>query len=326
MTFQDVTKIIGENRSFLILTHRNPDGDTLGSAFALAEAIVSTGRQAHVLNSDGFPQRYDFLYGSGLEGSCDMEAECVIAVDVADPALLGGGLERFCAPEAVDLCIDHHASNTLYARNTLLEADSPATALILYRLFDRAGITITGQMAACLYTGIATDTGCFKYENTTPDAHRAAARLIELGADYTDINRRMFDLKSRSRLLVEQLAMSRIEYAFGGRMSMIVVTRQMIRESGADESEFEGLAALPLNIEGVIIGITVKERQEGVYKLSVRTTDKLDACLFCRGFGGGGHIRAAGCEITGELCEVKERIRSAVKAALDQMEQPEQLP
>ncbi len=318
MTLWDVKRILDENQTFDILVHKNPDGDTLGSGFALCRVLRNMGKRANILTSDGFPPRYAFLY-DGYEEDADVgeNTDCVIAVDIADTVLMGRKLEKYTCDGAVDLCIDHHISNRMYAKQTLLDGSASATALILYRLFKETGIVIDRQTAVCLYTGIATDTGCFKYENTTPEAHIAAAELMGLGLDYADINRRMFDLRTKSRLAVEQLAMSKIEYDFGGRMSMIVVTKQMIDESGADEAEFDGLAALPLNIEGVDIGITVKQRDVDRYKLSVRTNDKLNASEFCKGFGGGGHIRAAGCEICGALEDVKSSIRAAVKELLE---------
>lgn len=186
----------------------------------------------------------------------------------------------------------------------------------MYKIFKASGRKISRQIARCLYTGIATDTGCFKYENTTPQAHIACAELMSYGIDFAYINRKMFDVKSKGRLMVEQSVTANMEYYCDGKCSMIVLTKELMEKSGVDAAEFEGLASIPLSVEGVKIGITVKQRHENVYKISVRSDDEIDASAFCREFGGGGHIRAAGCEITGSLEEVKDKLLKQAEKVL----------
>ncbi len=308
MDFKELERFLLCCEDAVILAHKNPDGDTLGSAFALCRALRKMGKRANVVCSDGFPERYDFLY-EGCEGDNTLiEPKCVIAVDIADVTLMGRNLECYQQEGAVDLCIDHHISNKHYAKQTYVDGSASATALVLYELFRFMNIDIDLQTARCLYTCFCTYRGCFKYENTTQKAHIAAAELIGMGVDFSVINRRMFDLKSRSRIMVEQIAISNIEFYFGGKLSMIVITKELMAKSGAEDSEFDGIAAIPISVEGVEMGITVRQRGSQTYKLSVRTTEKHDASEFCRNFGGGGHIRAAGCEISGELSDVRERI------------------
>ena len=307
MTFSEINKIFEDNDNFTILTHKSPDGDTLGCGFALCEFLRNMGKKANVLNSEGFPERYGFIYEGYKEQ--DFEEKYVIAVDIADTVLLGHNLEKYAAEGAIDLCIDHHISNKYYAKQTYVEDDASAAALILYKIFKSSGKPITKHIAEALYTGIATDTGCFKYQNTTPEAHRIAADIMEqYNIDYTNINRKMFDIKSKARMKVEQSIARHMEYYYDDRCSMIILTKETMKESGADESEFEGLASIPLSVEGVEIGITIKERHTDIYKISVRTTDAVDASAFCKNFGGGGHIRAAGCEIHAPLAEVRSML------------------
>lgn len=315
MTFEEIKQFFedGSCNDYVILSHKSPDGDTLGCAFALCRVLRQMGKGATILCHDGFPERYSFLYEGYEGGKTADEGSCrVVAVDIADTKLLGDSLSCYAEEGRIDLCIDHHISNKMFAKQTYVDATAPAAALILYELFEYMGAEIDRQTATCLYTGIATDTGCFKYENTNARAHIAAAKLLELGIDYANINRKMFDLKSRSRIAVEQAALANMEYDFDGRMSMMVITQELVEQSGADEAEFDGLAAIPLTVEGVDIGITVRQRGEALYKLSVRTTDRFDASAFCQSFGGGGHVRAAGCELRGSLNEVKQQIRDAV--------------
>ena len=316
MTFSEINRIFEDNDNFTRLTHKSPDGDTLGCGFALCEFLRNMGKNANVLNSEGFPDRYGFIYEGYTEQ--DFEEQYVISVDIADTVLLGHNLEKYAAEGAIDLCIDHHISNKYFAKQTYVEADASAAALILYKIFKASGRPITKHIAEALYTGIATDTGCFKYQNTTPEAHRIAADLIEqYNIDYTNINRKMFDIKSKARMRVEQSIARHMEYYYDDRCSMIILTKETMKESGADESEFEGLASIPLSVEGVEIGITIKERHTDIYKISVRTTDAVDASAFCKNFGGGGHIRAAGCEIHAPLAEVRSMLLMQVDKVLN---------
>ena len=311
MTFEEIGKYLEEHDCFTILTHRSPDGDTLGAGFALWNYLRDMGKRAVVKNSDGFPDRYGFMY-EGYEPE-EFAEQCVIAVDTADPELLGDGLSEYKQPGRVDLCIDHHITNKLYAKHSYVDGASSAASLILYQLFKALGRPISRQTAVCLYTGIATDTGCFKYENTTPEAHIAAAELIQYGFGYAIINRMMFDIKSKGRMAAEHFVQANMEFYCHDRCAVIALTTEIMEKCGVESAEFEGIASIPLSVEGVDIGITIKQRGDDVFKLSVRTTEKADASAFCRQFGGGGHIRAAGCEIKGTLDEVKAKVLAAAE-------------
>ena len=230
---------------------------------------------------------------------------------------LGSRLSDFAGGRKIDLCIDHHISNKMYAKQTYLDGEASAACLIIYEFLKFRNAEISNQVAKCLYTGIATDTGCFKYENTTPRAHLAAAELMTYDINFADINRHMFDVKSKGRLAVEQAVVSNMEYYFDGQCAIITLTRDLMDSCKVEESEFDGLASLPLQVEGVKIGITVKQRHEKVFKLSVRTTEDIDASAFCKEFNGGGHVRAAGCEINGDLETVKQQVINHVKNTLE---------
>ena len=310
MDFAEIGRFFEEHDCYSILTHKSPDGDTLGAGFALCAYLRSMGKKANVLNGEGFPTRYSFMY-EGYEPQ-DFEEKCVIAVDIADTKLLGSGLAQYAEPGKIDLCIDHHISNKYYAKESYVDGEASAACLILYELFKELGRPISDLIAKCLYTGIATDTGCFKYENTTPKAHIAASELIQYDIGFSIINREMFDIKSKGRIAAEKLVMDSMEFLCGDKCAVIVMTTEMMDSCGIEPAEFEGMASIPLSVEGIKIGITIKQRHENVYKLSVRTTEELDASAFCRQFGGGGHIRAAGCEIQGTLEEVKDKVAEAV--------------
>ena len=306
MDFSKIKSFLESCDNVTILTHKSPDGDTLGAGFALCRYLRLQGKKANVVNSDEFPERYAFLY-EGYEPMKFVE-KTVIAVDIADTKLLGHNLEEYEKEGKIDLCIDHHVSNKYYAKYTYVNASASAACQIMYELFRFMDAEIDRIIARCLYTGIATDTGCFKYENTTSAAHIAVSELMKYNIDYATINRKMFDVKSRARIKIEQAVTNDMEFLFDGRCAVMVITTQMMEESGIEPAEFEGLASIPLQVEGVEMGITVKQRHENVYKLSVRTTETIDASKFCQQFDGGGHIRAAGCELNGTLDEVKKII------------------
>ena len=310
MELQEILDFFLTKDNFTILTHKSPDGDTLGSGFALCFFLRGLGKHANVLNSDKLPERYGFLF-EGYKPQ-DFKEEYVVAVDIADPNLIGSNLPQYQQECVIDLCIDHHISNKNFAKKTYVDGKASAAAMIIYEILKLSGKPITDHIAKCLYTGISTDTGCFKYENTTPKTHIIAAELMAYDIDFANVNRLMFDVKSRGRMEVEQTVINQMKYYFEGRCSMIVLTKKLMAECGVDQSEFDGLASIPLSVEGVEIGITVKERHTDYYKISVRTTDKLNASEFCKQFGGGGHIRAAGCEIQGKLEEVEQKLLDGV--------------
>lgn len=310
---KECSALLKEYDNYLILTHRNPDGDTLGSAFALKRALATMGKKTMVRCIDEIHPKFSYLW-EGLDNT-DIEFDKIIAVDVADKKLLGEEFEKKYG-EKVWLCIDHHMSNREYAENLLLE-DRAAAAVVLYEVICELGVEITPEIANCIYTGLATDTGCFMFSNTTPTVHRIAAEVMEKGADYTLINRLMFETKTLSYLRLEQMAVSSIESHFDGKCAIMTITRKMFEESGSSSSECDGIAALPRKIEGVQVGVTIRERHDGSYKVSMRTVEPYDAAKICAIFGGGGHNRAAGCEFDCSLNEVKEKLLETIKAELE---------
>ena len=293
----------------LILTHQYPDGDTLGSGFALCRALRELGKTARVVCADPVPDKYGFMT-EGMGADPVFEPAFICAVDVADTRLLGDSL----APvgRKADLCIDHHGSNVQYARYLLLDAACSATAVLIDGVIRLLGVRLDRAMAECLYTGIATDTGCFKYSNTTPATHRLAAELMECGARADWINRVMFDIKSRARVELERLALDSMRFYYGDRCAIMIIDNEMMARSGAVENDMEGLAPIPRQIEGVWVGVTLRQKEDGGFKVSIRTGNHADASAICAVMGGGGHACAAGCAIHAPREEAVRRILDAV--------------
>ena len=280
--------------------HGSPDGDTVGCGTALCGALQQIGKLARTACPDPLPKKFGYMFRELKEQ--EFEPETIVAVDVADTKLLYGMRE---VGEKTQLCIDHHVSNTEYAE------------LMFELLSSMKEVRITSSIADSLYTGIATDSGCFKYSNTSPQTHVYAAELIKLGADIVPINYAMFDMKSQGRLKLEQLALSRIRYYVGGRIAVIDVTQSLIDSiEGIDSEDVGALSAIPRQIEGVDIGICIKEKTPGFYKVSLRSSENADVSAIAQQFGGGGHARAAGCAFETTLEDAEKKIVWACAKAL----------
>ncbi len=285
--------LLGAQR-VVILCHQFPDGDTLGAGSALCRALRKLGRRAQVRCSDAIGPKYAFLF-EGLPED-PFEPDLVVSVDIADKSLLGEPLLSQYGGK-VGLSIDHHSSSTPFAAESYTDPTAAATCEIIYNLLKLLSVKVDRAVANALYTGVTTDTGCFKYTNTTPLTHRIAAELMEAGADSVEIDRAMFDTKSRARMDLERRVLDNIRYADGGKIALIFLTKKMIAESGAIEDDLDGIATIPRSIEGVHVGITLREKENGDYKVSLRARPPADAAKICAQFGGGGHKGAAGCTL-----------------------------
>lgn len=285
-----VGEVLQKSDDVLILTHKNPDGDCLGTGAALCRYLLSLGKRATVVNDGPIPEKFAYLF-EGLPQE-EFKPKTIVSVDVADPKLLGRyeGLA-----DRVDLCIDHHVSNKLYAKETYLCPDDGAAALSLYRILKTLNAPIDKAMANCLYTGLSTDTGCFRYSNANAEAYRAAADLIELGADNGTINTKMFETKPLSQFQVLSDAFAGLRLYCDGKVSVLKISQAMLAKRGADTDAFEFVTAMSRQVEGVLCGITMKQQADGSWKISLRTHEPLDASALCALLGGGGHQRAAGC-------------------------------
>lgn len=305
MTLKEVANLILQHNNFDILTHNYPDGDCIGSAFALAHALKQIGKKARVITTDR-QKKFEFLFES--YSTPEFEREYVISTDVADEKLLGANRKEY--EGKIDLCIDHHKSNVINAPYKYVDADSAAAGEIIYELIPLLGAEYTKEIADCLYTAISTDTGCFRYTNTTSRTMRIAAELIDLNCDSGYINKEMFETKSKARVELEREILESMIFCADDKCAIIYTTREMTEGLGDDETE--GIASIPRQIEGVKMGITVREKEKD-YKVSVRTNDGVDACAFCKQFGGGGHVAASGCTLKGDLQSVLDTLINAAE-------------
>ncbi len=285
----------------IIVMHRAPDGDAVGSAMALFHILSNLGKRVGYLCADKIPKRLEFLT-EGCENttysdysSCDF-----ICVDVASPAQLGNLPERVKEAATPYLMIDHHSSGTIFADNYVC-ANACATGEIIFDIakeLEKKGYIegFTPLMINTLYASISSDSGCFKYSTVTPHTHLVAAELLNMGADASEINRLLFDCKSEEILKAEGFALTKMKSFFGGKLNLVCVTKKERDELGLELEFFETIIDVVRSLDGVEIAVAIKELDDGTYKASMRSVEK-DVASLCVKLGGGGHMRAAGCTI-----------------------------
>ena len=311
--------LLGQD-NILIVTHRNPDGDTLGCGYSLWAALLQKGKNARVLCPSKIPAMYSFLtdkYDSYYSENDVFSPSFIVSVDTAAPSLMGKSQDL---AEITDLSIDHHGSNTGYAKKTLIAPSYPSCAELIYELFLAMDIDIDSYIAAALYTGISTDTGCYLFRNVNANSHAVTAKLIERGIDVAALNRILFETKSRALLALERMAIDTLEFYYNDRIAIITVSEEMMSVSGAEHKDMTSITPLTLKIEGVEAGITFRILESGNVKCSLRTTRLLDASVICSQFGGGGHIGASGFECSGNLQEIKALLIRAIISEFERKE------
>ena len=315
LTLRQTAKFLKQHDDFVILTHASPDGDTLGAAYALYYGLKEIGKIASVICPDIIPKKYDYFVSN--TDHVEKDRATVIAVDVADKRLLGSLEDEFGS--VVRLSIDHHISNVGFAENLYLDASASATSEIIFELLSLMRVNINDTTAKALYTGIVTDTGCFKYANVTAKTHIIASKLYEYNIDAVEINRIMFDTKSKKLLELERMVLDTAEYHFDSKCIVLTVTEEMQKKTGCSGPDLEGIAVISRSVEGVLVGVTIKQTDTAEFKISVRTYDPLNASEICNRLGGGGHKGAAGATVKGTLSDVKSQILASVKQSLEKV-------
>lgn len=310
MTIKDCAERLRSRDGFLILSHRRPDGDALGSAAGLCRGLRKLGKTAFILENPEATARY-LPWVAGYHAPEGFVPGCLVSVDLADEGILqkNGGPYR----GRFALSIDHHPSNSGYAAETLLMADRASCGEIIYLLLRELGAELDAETATLLYIAVTTDTGCFRYKNTDPQTLRIGADLLEAGAS-NDLNRRLFMKKRRSRLLLESAILEGLELFQSDEACIGTVLLADLARCGVTEEDMDDIASVTGQIEGVETSITLREQPDGSgWKVSVRTGEWANADAICREFGGGGHGMAAGGMIPGTLEHAKSVIREAVR-------------
>ena len=281
----------------LIFTHERPDFDTIGSAMALEYALKKLGKTAQTVCSDTLSDRFLLIRGE-LETKITIKPEAVVCVDMAADTMFGKYREEYA--DKVLLSIDHHATDTHYAQYTYCDPTASATAELIYAICNKLGVVQDKTLAKYLYCAISSDSGCFRFSNATPKTHAIASELLKTGIDHAYLDRMMFDVRSKEQVELERLLLPTLRYYAHGSIAVMIATLDACRKSGADVAEVDALVQIPRTIEGVEVGISLKQQDVDRYKVSVRSNDSFDAAAFAALYGGGGHVRASGFTVCGD--------------------------
>lgn len=291
---------------YLIYTHASPDGDTVGSAIALALILRKMGKKADVFSVDGIPEKLSFLPTDGI--FVDKEPEeigkyTLISVDVAGPIMLGRAKNK-----SFSLSIDHHRVNSLDCEKSLVMSDRIACGEIIFLIMDELGAELDHDIAAALYTAISSDSGGFRYDATKPETHIMAARCLEAGIDFADINRRLFESKTRSQVALIKTAYKNLELLRDGSFAIVAIRPEEVLECGAGETDFDCINCIPREIAGVLASAVIRQKADGI-KVSMRSNADIDVAEIVKKLGGGGHYHAAGFTHGGTFDETLEIVR-----------------
>ena len=312
----DIISALDESQSVLISVHKNPDGDALGSQLALLHALKRRGKEVAAHNLDRVPETYAFLPGAGhithgptVNGSYD--AMVVLDAEPGRTGLFSGGW-----PATKLINIDHHITNAREWQLTWLDAEASATGEMVYRLLNRMGENVDREIALCLYTAIFTDTGSFRYSNTTPESMRIAARLIDAGANPWLVTENVYESFSFRRLRLLGNVLSGMELSSDGRTASIVVSDDLYRITGTSAEDTDNFVNFARSVKGVEVAVLFRQTGPTQYKISLRSKGRVDLSSLATHFGGGGHKNAAGGMLDGPLDEVRDRVLSAVQREL----------
>ena len=309
LTVAETAALLRSFNNVLILTHVRPDGDTVGCAAALCAALRSMGKTAYLLPNPGLTDSTR-PYAAPYEAPEDFVPEKVVSTDIATVGLFPENAKPYIGK--VDLAIDHHPSFEQFGQNNIVRAEAAACGELMYDILSHLG-PITPELALPLYVAVSTDTGCFAYTNTTPYTHAVAAALMRTGIDYKTVNKVFFRTKSRKRMQLEGAMLDSMDFFDDDRVVLLYVPISLMERVQATESDAEDLSSLGGQIEGVDCAVTMRELRPDVWKLSVRTTSRINATHVCQELGGGGHAAAAGCTVEAPLEEVKSRILDAIQ-------------
>lgn len=300
ITLSRCAEIFRSGDEFTLYCHASPDGDTIGSATALAVALTKLGKQAHIFVCDKLPQKLEFI---GVDRFMTTEPRGLnVTVDIASRNMLGE--YKASLPDIFDLSIDHHAVNTIECKERLIRAEYIACGEIIYEIVKELGIEIDQDLALPLYSAISSDSGCFKYPATRPETHMAAAELLATGIDFALINRRLFEQNTLTQIELEKAAYNSLKFYLNGKLAVVELDPELINSLGAAESDMDNLHQIPRRIKGVEVSALVRVKN-GEKKISLRSNDYFDVAQFAaQNFGGGGHLHAAGCRVPLEIEDV----------------------
>ena len=309
LTRSECADFLRSHDRFAIVTHRRPDGDTVGSAATLCRGLRQLGKVTHILENPEITAKYRPLH-EGLTKPWVEEGDLLISVDVASPNMLPDAFRVL--EDAITLRIDHHGTATPFTEHELVDPKAAACGEILYDVLTEMGAQLDKAMAEALYTAVSTDTGCFRYANTTAHSLMTAAACAEAGGNLYAINQAIFETNSFRKLKIQSWITENTEFLAEGRIAICALPKAVEEQIGVTEDDMENISGFPRSIEGVKIAATLRESAGGAVKVSVRAVPEYDAAAVCAQFGGGGHRGAAGCTVKLPLAEAAKAVAEAM--------------
>ncbi|MCQ4636546.1 bifunctional oligoribonuclease/PAP phosphatase NrnA [Anaerovorax odorimutans] len=308
---------LAEASSVLLFPHVQMDGDALGSSAALCKALRNAGKKAFILIEDEVPEFLSFLDN----GYCTKDQDCIedpdvcICIDCGETSRFPGREQAFFKGKTT-ICVDHHTTSEPFADYNYIDGSSAATAEIIYKILSAMGLPIDKEIGEAIFTGICTDTGNFQYSNATKESHLITAALYDAGIDHSRIAVEIYQNTRVEKIRITSKILDTLEVFAGGKAAAAYVTQDMLRQVGAKMEETEGVVETLRNIKGVEVAAFVKEQDENLIKVSMRAKTSGNVADIAALFGGGGHVKAAGCTIRKGLAEAQAELKEAIEESL----------
>lgn len=307
-----IITLIKESVNIIILSHIAPDGDSIGSALALLNALKKWDKNIKFILDDEVPEIYKFLAGADkVEKPCNNDIfDLVIVLDSGDINRLGKSSKYLNKKNVIN--IDHHVSNTSFGTYNIIDSNAAATAELVYGMIKALGIGMDKNIAECLYTGIVTDTGQFQYSNTTSATHSIAGDLIDYGVNPSMLYRKIYQNNTKEKMKLIGEAIDSLEFYLDDKISCITIKKEQFDEIGAKDEDADGIINFARDMNTVEVALFFKENSDGKVKVGFRSKDYIDVNIAAEQFGGGGHKRAAGATIIGDIDIIKEQVINKV--------------
>jgi len=309
LTRNETARFLMEHDNFTILSHRRPDGDTIGSTAALCLGLRQLGKTAHVLYNAEVSQRFAWLH-EGLTKESAEEGDTVVTVDVASPGMLPKAFQHLLGK--IQLRIDHHASATSFTEVELVDGGSASCAEVVWDVLEIMGVTMDKAIGEAIYVGTSTDTGCFRYANTSAHTFAVAAKCAAAQARIYELNQELFETNTLGRLRMQAWIVDHMQLLRGGEMAICAIPKAVEEGIGVTEDDMDNISSFPRTVAGVRMAATLRETTDGDVKMSVRAVPGYDATLVAAKFGGGGHKGAAGASVKKPLAEAVKAVEAVM--------------
>ena len=305
----ETAELLLSHNNFAILTHRRPDGDTIGSSAALCRILRKMGKTAYIIRNEEISDRFSWLH-QGLTKEKAAQTDTIITVDVASPGMLPKQFEQYL--DRITLRIDHHASATSFTENELVDSKAGACAEIIFDLMEELWVTMDEKIADALYVATSTDTGCFRFANTTSHTFITAAACAAAGARVYQINQELFETNTLGRLKIQGWIVDHMKVFNQGKLAVVAIPKAVEESISVTEDDMDNISSFPRTVSGVCMAATLRETTDGDVKLSVRAIPGYDATIVTGQFGGGGHKGAAGATLKMSLEQAAETVEKAM--------------